>query len=71
MAFDLDNKTKTTLILYSFVVAIILIQKPKIIFNDNMELKILVLTKDKKYSIPVLYVVIILAAIIAYYLPRA
>lgn len=71
MAFDFDNKTKTTLILYSFVVAIILIQKPKIIFNDNMELKILVLTKDKKYSIPVLYVVIILAAIIAYYLPRS
>ena len=71
MAFDLDNKTKTTLILYSFIVAIILIQKPKIIFNDNMELKILVLTKDKKYSIPVLYVVIIFAAILAYYLPRA
>ena len=71
MAFDFDNKTKTTLILYSFVVAIILIQKPKIIFNDNMELKILVLTKDKKYSIPVLYVVIILAAILAYYLPRS
>ena len=71
MAFDLDIKTKTTLILYSFVVAIILIQKPKIIFNDNMELKILVLTKDKKYSIPVLYVVIIFAAILAYYLPRA
>jgi hypothetical protein len=71
MAFDFDNKTKTTLILYSFIIAIILIQKPKIIFNDNMDLKILVLTKDKKYSIPVLYVAVILVAIVAYYIPRA
>ncbi len=71
MAFDFDNKTKTTLILYSFINAIILILKPKIIFNDNMDLKILVLTKDKKYSIPVLYVAVILVAIVAYYIPRA
>ncbi len=70
MPFDFDKKTQTTLILYSFLIALILIQKPKILFNDNLELKILVLSKDKKYSIPVLYVVVVLGAIIAYYLPR-
>jgi len=34
-----------------------------------MELKILVLTKDKKMSIPIMYIFIILASILSYYIP--
>ena len=67
MSFTIDNKLKTSFIIY----AIILIQKPTILFNSNMELKILVLSKDRKYSVPLLYVIIILAAIISYCIPRS
>ena len=69
MPIKFDNNLKTTLIIYIIIIAIVLIQKPKLIFNDNMDLKIIVLSKDKKYSFPVLYLVIVLAAIIAYYIP--
>jgi hypothetical protein len=47
-----------------------MIQKPKFIFNDDMELKILVLAKNRKYSIPLLYLVIVGVAMLAYYLPQ-
>jgi hypothetical protein len=70
MPFELDNKLKTSILIYAIIIAIVLIQKPKLLFNDKMELKILVLTKDKKCSIPILYVFIVLAGMIAYYLPR-
>jgi hypothetical protein len=70
MAFVINDKMKSTLIIYAIIIAIILIQKPKILFNDNMELKILVLSKDKSVSIPLLYVVVLLGAAFAYYIPR-
>ena len=70
MAFVINDKMKSTLIIYAIIIAIILIQKPKILFNDNMELKILVLSKDKSMSIPLLYVVVLLGAAVAYYIPR-
>jgi hypothetical protein len=70
MTFEIDTKLKTSLVIYAITLAIILIQKPKLLFNDKMELKILVLTKDKKISVPVLYIVIILAAVVSYYIPR-
>jgi hypothetical protein len=70
MAFVINDKMKSTLIIYAIIIAIILIQKPKILFNDNMELKILVLSKDKSMSIPLLYVVVLLGAAFAYYIPR-
>lgn len=69
MPITFNNNIKISLLIYSIIIAIILIQKPKLIFNDNMDLKIIVLSKDKKLSFPVLYLVIVLAAIIAYYLP--
>ncbi len=69
MPLNFNNNFKTTIIIYSIIIAIILIQKPKLIFNDNMDLKIIVLSKDKKISFPVLYVVIVLAAFIAYFIP--
>lgn len=71
MSFTIDNKLKTSFIIYAIIIAIILIQKPTILFNSNMELKILVLSKDRKYSVPLLYVIIILAAIISYCIPRS
>jgi len=70
MAFVINDKMKSTLIIYAIIIAIILIQKPKILFNDNMELKILVLSKDKSMSIHLLYVVVLLGAAFAYYIPR-
>jgi len=70
MSFVINDKMKSTLIIYAIIIAIILIQKPKILFNDNMELKILVLSKDKTMSIPLLYVVVLLGAAFAYYIPR-
>jgi hypothetical protein len=70
MAFVINDKMKSTLIIYAIIIAIILIQKPKILFNDNMELKILVLSKDKSMSIPLLYLVVLLGAAFAYYIPR-
>ena len=70
MAFVINDKMKSTLIIYAIIIAIILIQKPKILFNDNMELKILVLSKDKSMSIPLLYIVVLLGAAFAYYIPR-
>jgi len=71
MSFTIDNKLKTSFIIYAIIIAIILIQKPSILFNSNMELKILVLSKDRKYSIPLLYVIVVLAAIISYCIPRS
>jgi hypothetical protein len=71
MSFTIDNKLKTSFIIYAIIIAIILIQKPTILFNSNMELKILVLSKDRKYSVPLLYIIIILAAIISYCIPRS
>jgi hypothetical protein len=70
MPIEIDQKLKSTLIIYTIIIAIILIQRPKLLFNDNMDLKILVLSKDKKYSVPLLYVVIIVAAVISYYITR-
>jgi hypothetical protein len=70
MSFVINDKMKSTLIIYAIIIAIILIQKPKILFNDNMELKILVLSKDKSVSVPLLYVVVLLGAAFAYYIPR-
>ena len=70
MPIEIDQKLKSTLIIYTIIIAIVLIQRPKILFNDNMDLKILVLSKDKKYSVPLLYVVIVLAALVAYYIAR-
>lgn len=70
MPIEIDQKLKSTLLIYTIIIAIILIQRPKILFNDNMDLKILVLSKDKKYSVPLLYVVIIVAALVSYYLAR-
>lgn len=70
MPIEIDPKLKSTLIIYTIIIAIVLIQRPKILFNDNMDLKILVLSKDKKYSVPLLYVVIVLAAILSYYIAR-
>ena len=70
MPIEIDQKLKSTLIIYTIIIAIILIQRPKLLFNDNMDLKILVLSKDKKYSVPLLYVVIIVAALLAYYITR-
>jgi len=67
---DLDNKLKMSLVIYVILVSIIMVQKPKYIFNDDMELKILVLAKNRKYSIPLLYLVIIGVALISYYLPQ-
>jgi hypothetical protein len=69
MPLELDNKLKTSLLIYAIIIAIVIIQKPKLLFNDNMELKILVLTKDKKISIPIMYIFIILASILSYYIP--
>ena len=71
MSFTIDNKLKTSFIIYAIIIAIILIQKPAILFNSNMELKILVLSKDRKYSIPLLYIIVVLAAIISYCIPRS
>jgi hypothetical protein len=70
MPLELDNKLKTSLLIYAIIIAIVIIQKPKLLFNDNMELKILVLTKDKKISIPILYIFIVLAGILSYYISR-
>jgi len=70
MPIEIDPKLKTTLIIYTIIIAIILIQRPKLLFNDNMDLKILVLSRDKKYSVPLLYVVIVLAALVSYYVAR-
>ena len=70
MPIEIDPKLKSTLIIYTIIIAIVLIQKPKLLFNDNMDLKILVLSKDKKYSVPLLYVVIVLAAVISFYVAR-
>jgi hypothetical protein len=70
MPIEIDPKLKSTLIIYTIIIAIVLIQRPKLLFNDNMDLKILVLSKDKKYSVPLLYVVIVLAAILSYYIAR-
>ena len=67
---DLDNKLKMSLVIYVILVSIIMVQKPKYIFNDDMELKILVLAKNRKYSIPLLYLVIVGVALISYYLPQ-
>jgi hypothetical protein len=70
MPIEIDPKLKSTLIIYTIIIAIVLIQRPKLLFNDNMDLKILVLSKDKKYSVPLLYVVIIVAALLSYYITR-
>ena len=70
MKFELDNNLKTSILIYAIIITIVLIQKPKLLFNDKMELKILVLTKDKKCSIPILYIFIVLAGIFSYYLSR-
>ena len=70
MPLELDNKLKTSLLIYAIIIAIVIIQKPKLLFNDNMELKILVLTKDKKISIPILYIFIVLAGLFSYYVTR-
>jgi len=70
MKFELDNNLKTSILIYAIIITIVLIQKPKLLFNDNMELKILVLTKDKKISIPILYIFIVLAGIFSYYVSR-
>jgi hypothetical protein len=67
---DLDNKLKMSLVIYVILVSIIMIQKPKFIFNDDMELKILVLAKNRKYSIPLLYLVIEGVSLISYYLTQ-
>jgi len=69
MSFEIDNKLKTSLAIYLILITIIMIQKPKFIFNDDMELKILVLAKNRKYSIPILYLVILGVALVSYYLP--
>ena len=69
MKFEFDNNLKTSILIYAIIITIVLIQKPKLLFNDNMELKILVLTKDKKISIPIMYIFIILASILSYYIP--
>jgi hypothetical protein len=70
MKFEFDNNLKTSILIYAIIITIVLIQKPKLLFNDNMELKILVLTKDKKISIPILYIFIVLAGIFSYYVSR-
>jgi len=70
MGFELDSKLKSSLLIYGIIIAIVMIQKPKLLFNEKMELKILVLTKDKKLSVPVLYIFIVLAGILSYYIPR-
>jgi len=70
MPFELNDKIKTTLIIYSIIIAIILVQKPKVFFNDSNELKILVINKENNYSIPLLYVFILTTALISYFLPR-
>jgi hypothetical protein len=70
MSFEIDDKLKTSLAIYLILITIIMIQKPKFIFNDEMELKILVLAKNRKYSIPILYLVILGVALISYYLPQ-
>ena len=67
---DIDNKLKMSLVIYIILVTIIMIQKPKFIFNDDMDLKILVLAKNRKYSIPLLYLVIVGVAMVSYYLPN-
>ena len=70
MSFEIDNKLKTSLAIYLILITIIMIQKPKFIFNDDMELKILVLAKNRKYSIPILYLIILGIALVSYYLPQ-
>ena len=70
MSFEIDDKLKTSLAIYLILITIIMIQKPKFIFNDDMELKILVLAKNRKYSIPILYLVILGVALVSYYLPQ-
>ena len=70
MPFELNDKMNTTLIIYSIIIAIILVQKPKVFFNDSNELKILVINKENNYSIPLLYVFILTTALISYFLPR-
>jgi hypothetical protein len=70
MPFEFNDKIKSTLIIYAIIIAIILIQKPRVFFNSRMELKILVINKENNYSIPLLYVFIIASAIVAYFLPR-
>jgi len=67
---DIDNKLKMSLVIYIILVTIIMIQKPKFIFNDDMDLKILVLAKNRKYSIPLLYLVIVGVAMLSYYIPQ-
>lgn len=70
MPLQFDSNLKNALIIYTIITAIILIKKPRIIFHENMDLKLIVLSKDKKLSIPVLYVLIIIAALISFYIPR-
>jgi hypothetical protein len=70
MPFEFNDKIKTTLVIYSIIIVIILIQKPKAFFNSSQELKILVLNKDKTNSIPLLYVFIVLLAVVSYFIPR-
>ena len=67
---EIDNKLKMSFVIYVILVSIIMIQKPKFIFNDDMELKILVLAKNRKYSIPLLYIVSVGVALVSYYLPQ-
>ena len=70
MSVEIDNKLKMSLVIYIILVTIIMIQKPKFIFNEDMDLKILVLAKNRKYSIPLLYLVIVGVAMLSYYLPN-
>ena len=70
MPFEFNDKIKSTLIIYTIIIAIILIQRPNIFFNSRKELKILVLNKDNNYSVPLLYVFIIASAVLAHFIPR-
>lgn len=70
MPFEFNDKIKSTLIIYTIIIAIILIQRPTIFFNSRKELKILVLNKDNNSSIPLLYVFIIGSAVLSYFIPR-
>ena len=69
MPINFKNNMKSSLLIYIIIITIILIQKPKFIFTDKMDLKIIVLSKDRQLSFPILYAVIILGAILAFYIP--
>ena len=69
MPINFNNNMKSSLLIYIIIITIILIQKPKFIFTDKMDLKIIVLSKDRQLSFPILYAVIILGAIFAFYVP--